>query len=410
MLEKVELTFANTAASTVTVTPSKVDGSVYLADKATVIGAGGQASTTGVNTLYTKVVPFKTSTDSKIDIYVDFGVAPVKVATLTVVQPTLEIDYTSLDVGTVVDLNLVLTDANGRPMKDYSVKSTGTDAFAGNATAKTDVDGKAILTVSPNAPGTLTLQIATLLTKDADDLANNVGLAAVAAANITPFSLDIPVQRDTKGPVFELETVYSVNTMPATINFKVVDGSKVTEVWIGYEKALVRPDGSVLFTVTGLPVGVTEYDVLAYDYYGNASEGTLVIEYLKPSTVLLTIGSTDATKDGAAMTGMDQAPVIVNGRTFLPVRFVLVNLLGGTIEWDANTQTITSVVNGNTIKMVIGSNTAYVNGNAVALLEAPYIEATTDRTLVPMREIMEAIGVSLDWNGATQTVTITIPQ
>jgi hypothetical protein len=43
-------------------------------------------------------------------------------------------------------------------------------------------------------------------------------------------------------------------------------------------------------------------------------------------------------------------------------------------------------------------------------LEAPYIEATTGRTLVPMREIMEAIGVSLDWNGATQTVTITIPQ
>jgi hypothetical protein len=207
-----------------------------------------------------------------------------------------------------------------------------------------------------------------------------------------------------------MDAVYTVTTMPATISFNVVDGSKVTEVWIGYEKALVRPDGSVLFTVSGLPVGVTEFDVLAYDYYGNASEATLVVEYLKPATVVLTIGSTDATKDGSAMTGMDQAPMIKNGRTFLPVRFVFVNLLGGTIQWDATTQTITSVVNGNTIKMVIGSKTAYVNGNVVSLLEAPFIEPSTSRTLVPMREIMEAIGVTLDWNPTTQTITLVIPQ
>jgi hypothetical protein len=410
LLEKVELTFADTSNSNVYVAVTGVDGSVYKADKAaTVVAvANKQASISGVNTIYTKVVPLKTATTSKIDVYVDFGGTAVKVTTLTVVQPTLTSSHTTLDVGTVVDLNLVLTDANGKGMKGYEIKSTGSDAFAGNAAVKTDENGKAILTVSPNAPGTLTLQIATLLVKDVNDALGNTDLATTA--DLTALTLSIPVQRDTKGPVFQMDAVYTVTTMPTTISFKVVDGSKVTEVWIGYEKALVRPDGSVLFTVTGLPVGVTEFDVLAYDYYGNASEATLVVEYLKPSTVVLTIGSTDSTRDGVAMTGMDQAPMIRNGRTFLPVRFVFVNLLGGTIQWDATTQTITSVVKGNTIKMVIGSKMAYVNGNVVTLLEAPFIEPSTSRTLVPMREIMEAIGISLDWNVTNQTVTLTIPQ
>ena len=110
------------------------------------------------------------------------------------------------------------------------------------------------------------------------------------------------------------------------------------------------------------------------------------------------------------MTGMDQAPVIRNGRTFLPVRFVFDNLLNGTIEWNESTQTINSVVKGHTIKMIIGSKTAYVDGNEVVLLEAPFIAPSTSRTLVPMREIMEAIGVTLNWNATTQTVTLVIPQ
>lgn len=405
VLEKVELVFADTTVAAVTATPAKVDGSVYTDAAGTIVLAGAINTSAGKATVYTKLVVFKSSTEGTVDLFANFGGGAVKVATLKVVKPTLTTGVTSLDVGTVVDLNLVLTDANGKGMKGFEVKSTGSDAFAGNAAVKTDVDGKAILTVSPNAPGTLTLQIATLKTTDSDDTANDPTLAASVAMTVA-----IPVVRDTKGPVFNMDAVYSVTAMPATISFNVVDGSKVTEVWIGYEKALVRPDGSVLFTVSGLPVGVTEFDVLAYDYYGNASEATLVVEYLKPSTIVLTIGSEEATRDGVAMTGMDQAPMIRNGRTFLPVRFVFVNLLGGTIQWDATTQTITSVVKGNTIKMVIGSKMAYVNGNVVTLLEAPFIEPSTSRTLVPMREIMEAIGISLDWNVTNQTVTLTIPQ
>lgn len=220
-----------------------------------------------------------------------------------------------------------------------------------------------------------------------------------------------PVSLNTaRGPEINVDDIYTVSSMPSTISFSVTSSNKVSEVWVGNDKAVIRQDGNIFFTITDLPIGVTEFEVLAYDFNGNASEATLAVEYLKPSTVVLTIGSKDVNKDGVAMSGMDQAPVVVNGRTFLPVRFVFVNLLGGTIEWDPTSKTITSVVNGNTIKMVIGSKTAYVNGNAVTLLEAPFIESSSKRTLVPMREIMEAIGITLTWNSSSRNISILIPQ
>ncbi len=400
--DKIELTFADKNVAILVYVPGHIDPATAAANPAKytdmvqtaapvfvqpVAGVG-----VGSVTISTQLVG--TKTEGKFTIEATFaGGPPITVATIAVKNPIMDLGgVKELEISNVVDLPITLTDANGVAIKNQVITPSG--AVLVGTTVTTDDAGKAILTLSPNTVGKLTLTATGL----------------VSSNTPADFAVTIPVVRDTKGPVVALEEVYTVTSSSATISFNVTDGSRVTEVWVGFDKAMVRPDGSTVFTASNLNVGVNEFDVLAYDEYGNSTEATLVIEYLKPATVLLTIGSTDATKDGAAMTGMDQAPVIVNGRTFLPVRFVLVNLLGGTIEWDANTQTITSVVNGNTIKMVIGSNTAYVNGNAVALLEAPYIEATTGRTLVPMREIMEAIGVSLDWNGATQTVTITIPQ
>jgi len=305
-------------------------------------------------------------------------------------------------IGSVVNLNLTLTDANNKPLKAYEIKASGGATFAGNASVTTDANGKAVLTVSPTAVGKLTLEVQSL--KSVYDST----LTAPAAVNYTAA---LPIVRDTTGPVITLDPVYTVTTLPATIAFTAKDDSKVTEVWVGDSKAPLQSDGTVTFTVSNLSDGMNTFNVRAYDSYNNVTAAVLTVEYLKPPvTVVLTIGSLDATKDGAPMTGMDQAPVIVNGRTFLPVRFVLQNLLGGTCNWDPATMTITSVVNGHNIQMVIGSQIAVVDGVNVALLEAPFIEPITWRTVVPMREIMEAIGCQLDWNAPTQTVTLVIPQ
>ena len=57
------------------------------------------------------------------------------------------------------------------------------------------------------------------------------------------------------------------------------------------------------------------------------------------------------------------------------------------------------------VKLTIGSTTAYVNGQAQTLDVAPVIE--NSRTLMPLRFIAEAMGATVEWDGATSTATLT---
>ncbi|MBQ9428449.1 MAG: copper amine oxidase N-terminal domain-containing protein [Clostridia bacterium] len=57
------------------------------------------------------------------------------------------------------------------------------------------------------------------------------------------------------------------------------------------------------------------------------------------------------------------------------------------------------------VKLTIGQTTAYVNGEAKTLDVAPVIE--NSRTLMPLRFIAEAMGATVEWDGATSTATLT---
>lgn len=69
---------------------------------------------------------------------------------------------------------------------------------------------------------------------------------------------------------------------------------------------------------------------------------------------------------------MDAAPYILNGRTLVPVRY-LADELGAQTTWDAATQTVTVTVGSTTIDLVIGSTTLTVNGTASQMDVAPLI-------------------------------------
>lgn len=62
-------------------------------------------------------------------------------------------------------------------------------------------------------------------------------------------------------------------------------------------------------------------------------------------------------------------PTIVNGRMLLPIRAVIENL-GGKVYWNESTMTMTSELNGKVISMPINSNVAYVN-NQTMYLDVP---------------------------------------
>ncbi|MCX6084390.1 MAG: stalk domain-containing protein, partial [Caldiserica bacterium] len=87
--------------------------------------------------------------------------------------------------------------------------------------------------------------------------------------------------------------------------------------------------------------------------------------------VVLTIGSTDMEVNGMTRT-LDAAPFIKDGRTLLPIR-ALIETLGGSVEWNASTKTATVMLGSRTVALTIGSTTALVGGKAITLDVAPMI-------------------------------------
>ncbi len=79
--------------------------------------------------------------------------------------------------------------------------------------------------------------------------------------------------------------------------------------------------------------------------------------------------------------------------------------LGYTVEWNEATQTVTIKNDTTTIVLTIGSTTMYINGKAKIMDVAP--EISDSRTCVPVRFVAEAFGGIVGWEDATQMVTIT---
>jgi len=67
-----------------------------------------------------------------------------------------------------------------------------------------------------------------------------------------------------------------------------------------------------------------------------------------------------------------------------------------------------AVSNDVVIRLTIGSTNTNVNGSPLSLTDAPFI-SSEGRTMVPVRFVAEAMGAGVDWNGTTQTVTVTPP-
>jgi hypothetical protein len=86
------------------------------------------------------------------------------------------------------------------------------------------------------------------------------------------------------------------------------------------------------------------------------------------TVITLTIGNPNITVNGTPkpIDASGTTPVIVGGRTLLPIR-AIVEALGGTIGWNATTRTVTISVDVNTLELVIGNRMATVNGAKVAI-------------------------------------------
>ncbi len=83
----------------------------------------------------------------------------------------------------------------------------------------------------------------------------------------------------------------------------------------------------------------------------------------------------------------------------------IVEELGGTVGWDGDAREVTLGYNGSEIVLTIDSTAADLNGTVETLDTAPTI--INDRTMLPIRFIAEGLGLNVEWNGDAQEVTIT---
>ena len=119
--------------------------------------------------------------------------------------------------------------------------------------------------------------------------------------------------------------------------------------------------------------------------------------------VTLTLGSRAATRNDTAVT-LDAAPLSRGGRMMLPIRFVA-EAFGAAVGWDGDTAMATVAAGDTVITVRIGEKQIFVNGAAVPLDTAAFIEG--GRTYLPVRAVADALGAAVGWDGDTATATLT---
>jgi hypothetical protein len=103
----------------------------------------------------------------------------------------------------------------------------------------------------------------------------------------------------------------------------------------------------------------------------------------------------------------EQAPVLKNNRTLVPLRTIF-EALGVEVKWEPKTRSVIAKKEKNSISLKIGSKKALLNQKEIILdTEAQLING---KTMVPLRFIGESLGTTVKWDEKTKTVFITTMQ
>lgn len=93
-----------------------------------------------------------------------------------------------------------------------------------------------------------------------------------------------------------------------------------------------------------------------------------------------------------------------NNRTLIPLRKPL-EAIGASVSYDENSRVVTAINNNITVKVTIGENTAYINGEKVVMDTKAVIQ--DGRTYIPLRAVLSAFGCDIGWHSNSNTVYIT---
>ncbi len=101
----------------------------------------------------------------------------------------------------------------------------------------------------------------------------------------------------------------------------------------------------------------------------------------------------------------ENEPVLINGTTYLPVRFFC-EALSADVEWIDSTQTVIVIFESDVISFDIGSSTAYINGTPTKINGSAKL--INSLTYLPVRFIAESLGAEVSWDENYYTAAISM--
>ncbi len=158
------------------------------------------------------------------------------------------------------------------------------------------------------------------------------------------------------------------------------------------------------------------YWVMCEDTQGNVSNPAgpakatpiIIANPITRVTLIFTVDKPTVVMNGVTVP-METSPVIENGRTILPVRYIATPL-GAQVLWNAKEQKVT-LIGTKKVELWIGKPTARVDGIEVLIdpsnpKVAPRIVG--GRTMLPLRFISETFGAEILYDAQLRTVTVTL--
>ncbi|MBU3803172.1 MAG: hypothetical protein H9872_00215 [Candidatus Cellulosilyticum pullistercoris] len=162
-----------------------------------------------------------------------------------------------------------------------------------------------------------------------------------------------------------------------------------------YDKEAITTDEDVMIDV------IEEKPIEINDNFLNEvdTEG----EIIKGDEFILKLGSKKYTMNGSSYV-LTAAPLSINVRTYLPLRFMVDEVLEATLNWNLDKQEGVLSKEEMSVQLKVGSRTILVNGSKTSLDGAPIVRNGT--TYVPLKIVSDYLGCTVNYDASSKKIII----
>lgn len=102
----------------------------------------------------------------------------------------------------------------------------------------------------------------------------------------------------------------------------------------------------------------------------------------------------------------DADPIIAENNRTYIPLRPLLEAMGAYVEWQEENQKIIAVYHNIRIELILNSSSMSVNGEMRTFDAPAYLDAVNGRTMIPLRAVSEAFGASVEWDARTRSVFV----